>query len=369
MYEVKQNNKKTSRRIDNSKISKKNNGDPHNIIFQTQRKKTIQRLIISNLDSLTEVSGFDKKLKSKLDDLSHIVLAWDDTECEKEVEIKYFIVKDGGITPAYTGIDGDDKEITINVYIEKWFLETADMGSIVGLISHELGVHHLTSTLMNSDEKKQEQEQQSSVSKDIQINGTTYSLPPTDCWNDGKGPNGSQKDHIEMAKPGSKRGEFYLDIVQKAILRTISFFESVKPNESVKSNGDLIQSIALQILTYAFDKAISIVIQDQRRNIWRALMRGQDIKNVTLYYIDEFPTDFVSEECVEIIERSKEVAKNKDIINWIAGIVKNGVEHEDGPKTMQAKIMKMLFYLLSSDNEVQGTQSLEIPPFKGMLHV
>ncbi len=237
---------------------------------QPLRCDIIQRKIDYNTDAFWRFIRRleDPRLINKLGVLIAILGDFGDFNIQGDYNVVYNIVETRDVTPAYTNIDGEDNR-TIIVTIERWFLEIADIGEIVGIVSHELAVHCLGTINIDEAGVTQESDTGEAVSE---VGGKSYRLPDTRRWKNGRGWFGAQRDHIEMAKPGSVRGYNYLSFVLAAINISIE-----KLLLSGRQLNEIIRCVAQQILYYALDMAMSLVIEDQRERVFKFYSNRNEI--------------------------------------------------------------------------------------------
>ncbi len=292
---------------------------------------TVQRTIDYNF---TQVISFIMKksiegeLKRKYTTLINILQRMGDFGIADNIIVNFNIVENRDLAPAYTNNPRGGN--IINLFIEQWFFETADIGEIVAMVSHELGVHFLASKMMSREAIASEA---TSSESEVIVGDKRYKLPPTSGkgWVGSHGPNSSQKDHIEMAREGSPRGGAYLAVVLNGIRQTLKMLGLYK-----KDHLDILKNIASQIFSYAIDKAMSIVIQDQRGSLMLLKSNEQLIYNCTLELIKAFP-DLGDKD----IMAAKEISLHMDMRTWLFDKIGKGRAHSKGPEGFKAFAMSV----------------------------
>lgn len=100
-------------------------------------------------------------------------------------------INTGGTNPAVTNyIQAAD---TINVSIQNWYLEMASVGELMGMLTHEIGVHSLANAEMTTPQKTAETNT-NHLAEQVQVGGTNFPLAGQ------QGGDARQMDHVNAVK-------------------------------------------------------------------------------------------------------------------------------------------------------------------------
>jgi hypothetical protein len=100
--------------------------------------------------------------------------------------------------PARTGKAGND----INVDLADWFVISASVGDITGMLAHEIGVHTLADAQQAWYDQNEEQQYQQHPFT-VQVGLHAHTVTP---WDDNQRKRGRQKDHVNVARDKGNAG-------------------------------------------------------------------------------------------------------------------------------------------------------------------
>jgi len=101
--------------------------------------------------------------------------------------------------PARTNRAGAD----INVDLADWFVISASVGDITGMLAHEIGVHTLADAQQNWAEKNEEEQYQKNPFS-VRVGLHKHTVSP---WDDKHKKGGRQKDHVNVARDKGNAGQ------------------------------------------------------------------------------------------------------------------------------------------------------------------
>lgn len=167
---------------------------------QTLQRKTVSSSSSAEVAQLIKVSSGPgnaevrrKKDTTKLAQaLKHLRESLEHIDSPKISEVKVQIDQQYGANPASTWKNGK----IIRVHVAHWFLRQASVGDLVGMLSHEIGVHTLADDQLNRNEKIDE-DRQLKHPYQVRVGRHTHTIGG---WSDRKKDWPRQRDHIIVAR-------------------------------------------------------------------------------------------------------------------------------------------------------------------------
>lgn len=262
-------------------------------VHSTNASGTVQLMKVAlEKDAKTKLGKGNEKAMQKLHALAMLIEdAIGDLFPKNTISIE--IINDGEMSPAwnhhkgsktYPGTEGD-----IGVQLNKWYLEKASLGDLLGMFNHEIGVHSLSSLRMGTIEHGTKATIGSNAHHESldEVNehnknplGATIAKFPTDKEKTGKGRK-RQRDHVNLAKSlsggVSQRGQHYIDLY----LRTGDSLE-----KNTKDPRQL--NSALKDLTQYFLFDIARIVATDDGNAPKLFWNTGNIGRLMVYYRTDF---------------------------------------------------------------------------------
>ncbi|MFZ6757886.1 DUF4157 domain-containing protein [Undibacterium sp. Ji50W] len=154
-----------------------------------QAMPVIQRAIVTTVKYTKPVADQHKSKMAALEKYLDTSLAGLGNEIKK---INIDVMTRSLTDPARTDKKGD----TIEVYIGDWFVISASVGDLCGMIAHEIGVHTLANDQMGVGDKSEEKTYEK-IPFNVNVGWHTHTISP---WDDKNKKGGRQQDHVNVVR-------------------------------------------------------------------------------------------------------------------------------------------------------------------------
>jgi hypothetical protein len=162
---------------------------PQKVAAIAQRTPVIQRAINTQVAYKDEVDASHKaKMTAVVQYLNTSLAGINNAIANLHINVKKMALTD----PARTVQSGD----TINVDLADWFVISASVGDIVGMLAHEIGVHTLADAQMGVGDSSEEEHYEKNPFS-VRVGLHTHTVSP---WDDKHKKGGRQKDHVNVVR-------------------------------------------------------------------------------------------------------------------------------------------------------------------------
>lgn len=178
-----------------SKADLDNSPAARHLLLPAQRTPVIQRAINTAVAYTDPVdASHQTKMTAVVQYLNHSLAGVNNGIVNLNINVKKMALTD----PARTGRAGND----INVDLADWFVISASVGDITGMLAHEIGVHTLADAQQILGERSEEEQYQQHPFS-VRVGLHTQTVTP---WDDNQRQRGRQKDHVNVVRDKGNAG-------------------------------------------------------------------------------------------------------------------------------------------------------------------